>query len=880
MSTGKPHVLNLVVLLALLLPGTAQPAATPLRQGRLSTPYAAEPSPALTGSFGQLPLYFVENQGQMDQHVAYYLQGRNSTVYFTSEGVTYAVSAPAPDESANHPDAAAHDDRHPRDGGRWAVKLEFVGANRNARPVAQEPAEAIFSFFKGQPDEWHTGLRTYRRLVYANLWPGVDLVYYGTANRLKYEFVVWPGADPAQIRLAYRGATDVRLNASGQLEVRTPLGGFTDDVPMAYQETSRGQRLPVALAYALDESSPTGGSAAYVFRVGDYDSTRPLVLDPVVLVNAGYIGGAGGDAGNDIAVDGAGNAYVAGWTTSDAMSFPVMAGPDLTYNGYPDAFVAKVNAAGTALIYAGYIGGSGVDTASGITVDDAGNAYVTGTTNSNQATFPAVLGPDLTFNGSDDAFVAKVNSAGTALVYAGYIGGQGVEFGYDIAVDSSGNAYAVGRTHSSETTFAVTGGPDLTYNGTGDAYVVKVNATGTSLIYGGYLGGSDDDRGLGIAVDSAGNAFVTGSTSSDQTSFPVVHGPDLTYNGAAHDAFVAKVTASGTALAYAGYIGGTSDEAGEAIAVDASGNAYVTGLTYSTETTFPVVGGPDLTHNGNPDAFVVKVDADGTGLVYAGYIGGAEPDVGDGIAVDAAGNVFVTGFTRSDEMTFPVVRGPDLIYNGSGDAFVAKVNVAGTALDYAGYIGGPLEDLGYGIAVDHAGYALVAGTASSDHATFPVTGGPDLTYNGGYSDAFVAKVVDFTPTTANVDAFVVAPPYTGAPPGGIGQISIRYGNQGTTTAIGVVLTATLASGLLFLADTSGVTPTVAGNVVTWSLPDLPMASNWQFTLWVTVPDAPIGTRYPVTLVIASAGPEDFVATNIATSEVMVAHQFFLPKINR
>jgi hypothetical protein len=272
--------------------------------------------------------------------------------------------------------------------------------------------------------------------------------------------------------------------------------------------------------------------------------------------------------------------------------------------------VAKVNVSGTALVYCGYIGGSDFDYSNGIAVDGSGNAYVTGITESTEATFPVKRGPDLTYNGGYyDAFVVKVNASGRALVYCGYIGGASDEYGYyGIAVDSSGNAYITGITESTEATFPVKGGPDLTHNGYDDAFVAKVNASGTALVYCGYIGGSEYETSPSIAVDGSGNAYVTGETSSTEATFPVVSGPDLTYNGGYYDAFVAKVNASGTALVYCGYIGGSYTDDGYGIAVDGSGDAYITGITESTEATFPVKGGPDLTQNGGWfDVFVAKI---------------------------------------------------------------------------------------------------------------------------------------------------------------------------------------------------------------------------------------------------------------------------------
>jgi hypothetical protein len=348
--------------------------------------------------------------------------------------------------------------------------------------------------------------------------------------------------------------------------------------------------------------------------------------------------------------------------------------------------VAKVNPSGTALVYAGFLGGSGWDDGYGIAVDASGNAYVTGGTGSSD--FPAVVGPDLSHNGDRDAFVAKVNPSGTALVYAGFLGGSSDDAGSGIAVDASGNAYVTGWTWSSD--FPAVVGPDLSRNGGHDAFVAKVNPSGTALVYAGFLGGSSDDAGYGIAVDASGNAYVTGWTGS--SNFPAVVGPDLSRNGG-HDAFVAKVNPSGTALVYAGFLGGSSNDGGSGIAVDASGNAYVTGKTWSSD--FPAVVGPDLSHNGYTDAFVAKVNPSGTALVYAGFLGGSGWDYGYGIAVDASGNAYVTGETGSSD--FPAVVGPDLSHNGYGDAFVAKVNPSGTALVYAGFLGGSINDVGWAL---------------------------------------------------------------------------------------------------------------------------------------------------------------------------------------
>jgi hypothetical protein len=683
---------------------------------------------------GKIQLQFIPNRGQVDGPAAFYVLGRDKAIYFASEGLTFVLGsalARGVGREGGQKEITAS-----APAGRWIVKLDFVGANEGVKPVGLEGTGATFSFFKGRPEEWTTGLAASSKIAYRDLWPGIDLVYYGTANRLKYEFVVRPGADPSRVRLAYRGAESVTLTPEGRLEVSTPLGGFQDDVPVAWQEIG-GKKVPVDMAYTLTEEGDR--EHVYGLRIGEYDRTRALVIDPAVLVYCGYIGGVDQDYGTGVAVDSAGNAYVTGYTRSTETSFPNAVGPDLTQNGNADAFVAKISPDGATLIYCGFIGGSADDVGGSIAVDDSGNAVISGYTWSGESTFPVLVGPVLTHSGQTDAFVAKVGADGSALLFCGYIGGDLSEYGIGLALDASFNLYISGYTWSSEGTFPVTVGPDLTHNGDKDAFVAKVKADGTALDYCGYIGGAGNDQGERIAVDGSGNAYVTGYARSDETTFPVTVGPDLTFNGGWADAFVAKVKADGTALDYCGYIGGSGDDAGFGVAVDPSGCAYYSGYTTSTEATFPVVRGPDLTHNGVRDCYVAKASADGTELIYCGYIGGSAEDVSFGLAVDGTGMAYVTGHSSSSENTFPVAVGPDLTHNGGADVFVAKVTPSGTGLVSCGYIGGENNDYGVSIAVGDGGNAYIAGYTTSSEATFPVLSGPGLTYQGDW-EGFVLKV--------------------------------------------------------------------------------------------------------------------------------------------
>jgi hypothetical protein len=699
--------------------------------------------------FGKLPLYFIPNEGQLEGRIDFYVQGRDRFIYFNSEGLTFVLAEP------DTRDPRADDIESGRIGASRMkktyrceeVKLEFVGARADVHPQGEEKTGAMISYFRGQSDDSHTGLPAYSKIVYPDLWPGIDLAYYGTADRLKYEFIVSPGADPSRIRLVYRGAVSVAIDKEDSLEVKTSLGGLHDDVPVAYQETE-GLRREVTLAYDLqgpeEEVEPEdfvieeteARSCVYGFKVGEYDQTQPLVLDPAILVYCGYIGSVWRDYGNDIAVDSSGCAYVIGYTRFlDAWRDA-------------DVFVAKVNASGTGLAYLSYFSGADDDYGNAIAVDAWGCAYITGETYSEEDTFPIYGGPGWFHNGdphltnpfTPDAFVAKLNSSGTKRIFCGYIGGGDYDRGYGIALDGAGGVYVTGHTYSSQTNyFPATIGPDLSYNGGRDVFVAKVDASGlpATFVYCGYIGGSGYESGEGIAVDGSGSAFVVGSTEGG--TFPRIVGPDLTYNGGTYDAFVAKVNPSGTGLVYSGYIGGTGNDYCRGVAVDGLGDAFITGYTYSTEATFPVAVGPDLTHNGGSDAYVARVNAAGTALVFCGYVGGSDTDYGSDINLDGSGNLYVAGSTKSTEATFPVAVGPDLTHNGGYDAYLFKVNAAGTALIFCGYIGGSDDDYGNDIAVDGSGNAFVTGTALSGQGSFPVTVGPDLTWNV-LNDAFVAKI--------------------------------------------------------------------------------------------------------------------------------------------
>lgn len=564
--------------------------------------------------------------------------------------------------------------------------------------------------------------------------------------------------------MSVKGADKIALNAQGDLVLHTPVGDVVQHKPVIYQEIN-GQKKPIEGGYTLPPLRSREGrdkGTPVAFQIASYDESKPLVIDPV-LVYSTYLGGSGVDAASGIAVDRAGNAYVTGYTGS--VDFPVTSQAfDATYNGlqgdsfncydYCDAFVVKLNPAGTALVYSTYLGGRRSDSASDIAVDARGRAYVTGFTKS--ANFPTTAGAyDRTLGANGDAFVVKLNAAGSGLLYATYVGGSGTEDlpgldrAFGIAIDSAGYAYITGETEAID--FPTTPGAfDTTHNGdffdyNRDAFVTKLNPSGTALVYSTYLGGHHLDAGLDVALDGAGNAYVAGYTFSQD--FPATPGAyDTGLNGDT-DVFVTKLNAQGTTLIYSTYLGGNGGDPGDVgydIAVVA-GQAYVTGAaTWGFPTT------PGAYDRNCCGAFVTKFNAAGTALVYSTHLGGSV--LGRGIAVDSAGRAHVTGSTFGN---FPTTPGAfDTTANGGQDAFVAKLNAGGTRLLYATYLGGSGEERDpnffgeQGIAVDGAGSIYVTGfTRSQDFPTknaYDSTCGTDGACNsGGFyaagGDAFITK---------------------------------------------------------------------------------------------------------------------------------------------
>jgi hypothetical protein len=866
-SRTRARILAAGAMLAALVAGCAyapgENSARHLRPDASVSPAAgsATATDAVRAGLGGLPVSFVANQGRWDPRAAWVASGSEATAYFLDGGVRWALT---PAQGAAR--ALAGEEAG------FALDQILVGA-RDAAPTASVAAPGVVSYFGGEAS--HAGLATASELTLEQAWPGVDVVWSGTGGHIEATYHLAPGADPAQVRVAWQGAGSVDVTAEGRLEITTPVRSFEEDAPKAFQDID-GTRVPVEVAYDLDDAG------TYGFRLGGYDPARPLVIDPTVLVYAGFLGGGGDERGTAIAVDGVGNAYVTGSTDSAAATFPETTGvfQAASGGGGNDAFVAKVNLTGSALVYASFLGGSGTDAGNSIAVDGAGNAYVTGSTTSAAGTFPETPGVFQTANrGHSDAFVAKVNPTGSALVYASFLGGVGEDIGNGIAVDGAGHAYVTGWTNGTSG-FPVTSGVFQAARGSlvnRDAFVAKVNPTGSALAYASFLGGALNDSGQGIAVDAAGYAYVIGSTNS-QGDFPMTSGVFQPSNRGATDAFVAKVNQTGSALVYASFLGGVGDDFGLGIALDGDLNAYVTGQTSSAAETFPETPGVFQAANagGSRDAFAAKVNQTGSALVYAGFLGGSGDDTGYGIAVDGARNAYVTGYTTSAD--FPVTSGAFQATNGGGlvDAFVAKVGPTGSALAYAGFLGGSGDDIGHGIAVDVAGHAYVTGQTTSAAATFPETTGVFQATNRGGTDAFVAKIT-VAPTISDIsDRSINEDGRTDA--------NFTIGDVETPAASLVVTKASSNTALVPLdritflnaGTTVRVTPVPNGFgevTITLTVTDASGASaSDSFTVTVRpVNDAPTFTAGPSPSVDEDAGPQS-VANWVAAVSAVEAGQ--------
>ena len=756
----------------------------------------------LVSNYGKLPLAFEVNQGQTDGRVKFLSRGRGYALFLTGDEAVLTLQSVSQDANReSHPTnvktpAVEIANRKPASENsklKSVLRMKLVGANARAAVMGIDELPGKSNYFIGNdPKMWRTNVANYAKVRYRDVYPGVDLVYYGNqGGQLEYDFVVAPGADPNVLTLDVSGdimrtakserRSSLRIAPNGDLVVKTNSGEVRFQKPVVYQEQLRTR-------HSVDGRYVLRGNRGVGFEVASYDRSKPLVIDPVLIYST-YLGGNAVDAGKGIAADSAGNAYITGQTNST--NFPTAAPPLQPALGGPgaqNAFVTKLNASGSALVYSTYLGGSfiarlggGVDVGAAIAVDSAGNAYVTGHTNSTD--FPTTASPfQVALGGTDNAFVAKLNAAGNALVYSTYLGGSRDDRGFGIALDSVANAYVTGQTTSIDFPIASPFQPTnhSTVNRT-NAFVTKLNAAGSALVYSTYLGGSVQDIGNGIAVDSAGSAYVTGTaTSSDfptASPFQLVCGA-CTF-GANGNAFVTKLNAAGSVLVYSTFLGGNAQDKGLGIAVDSSGNAYITGQTSSAN--FPSASPIQIAFGGGgDDAFVTELNAAGSALVYSTYLGGSGNDIGFAIQVDSGGNAYVAGQTLSPN--FPTASP----IQTTGSVFVASLNAAGSALVYSTYLGGSGFDAGLGIALDATANVYVTGQTSSTNFTKVSPFQPAL---GGVINAFVAKIAsDFVAAPA----ISLSPASLTFPPQNVGTSAFAPAMTITNTGTANLIISTVA----------------------------------------------------------------------------------------
>jgi protocatechuate 3,4-dioxygenase beta subunit len=697
-------------------------------------------------------LSFIGNEGQVDSQVKFYSRGQGYELFLAP---TEAVLNLSKAYIGNpHDDARSNRRMKPGEPGRQqtsVLRMTLKGANPSPEVKGIEELPGKVNYFAGKSrDKWHTDITTYAKVRYAEVYQGIDLIYYGNQRQLEYDFVVAPGADPAVISLRFEGAQHVKINDAGELSLRTKGGNVQMSRPVIYQLDKDGKREDVAGHYLIRNRSEIG------IHIDDYDPNRTLVIDPVLSYST-YLGGTLNDSAYDITADAAGNAYITGTTYST--NFPVTSGAFQTRSfgqARTDAFVTKLNSVGNAAIYSTYLGGTsavqdpdqnfvgpthGNEEARGIVVDSAGNVFLTGTTTST-VDFPVTPGAYRTtfdWNGAtstEDAFVAKLNPTGNALIYSTRLGGRGSDQAFAIGIDNAGDAYVTGKTQSPD--FPVTYG-SRSSNIT-DAFVVKLNSTGTALSYSVLLGSG---VGSSIAVDSSGNAYVAGQSLT--SSFSVTPGAFQTVapGGAAEgflNGFVTKINPAGNALIYSTFLGGNRTEELADIAIDAAGNAYVGGFTDFHD--YPTTPGAFMTIGsvangalgGGP--VVTKLNPTGSALIYSTYMVGSSIR---GLVVNASGEVYVTGAAEANLIT--TNDGFQKTSGGSTDAFVAKLNAGGTALLYSTFLGGGGQDSGTAIAIDNAGSLYVTGLTFS--ANFPLTQDAFQTDPSGNQfgvGSFVAKI--------------------------------------------------------------------------------------------------------------------------------------------
>lgn len=712
-------------------------------------PSAPPRSAQMQAEYGKLPLTFEANQGQTNPQVKFLSHGNGYNVFLTAGGMVLSLGAKQALPGASAADPVTQNSSQPAT--KATVQFNLVGAARNPAVIGEDPQPGKANYFIGSdPAKWQTNVSTYGRVRYKNIYPGIDLLYYGNHRQLEYDFAVSPAANPSQIQFEVTGANGIQLDSEGNLVLQTSSGELHLQTPTIYQE-SAGTRSPVSGAYFMRDSTHIG------FSFGQYDSSKPLVIDPV-LVYSTYLGGSGDDQASGIVVDSTGNVYLAGFT--DSTDFPLATLGTLA-PGSTHVFVAKFDPTGSNLIYADYIGGNSDDYGYALVLDSSNEVYVTGSTASSD--FPLVNPFQGTYPGSFNAFLSQLSSDGSSLLYSTYLGGNGSDIPSSIAIDASNDVIVAGNTSSTNFPTANAYQPSALANQGGMfgtyGFLTKFSASGSYLIYSTYLAGNSNvpyncggtpcwsspfSAVNGIALDTAGNVYAAGITNT--YNFPTT---SAAYQAADSTqlndtvGFVSKFSGSG-GLDYSTYFYESSGSLTNvnAIAVDGAGSAYITGVAFS-DGTFPITStsicNPGVYGFGCDFAFVTKFDPAGSTLLYSTFLGPNNSASPRAITLDAENDAYVIASTSSS--TFATVNGIESYANGSDFLLVEIDPLAATQL-FATYIGGSGYESPSGIAIDANKNLYIAGTTFS--TDFPVTPGAFQQSLAGNSDAFALKIAPAT----------------------------------------------------------------------------------------------------------------------------------------